>query len=197
MFFYSILVSIINHENGGENLAAIPGKKILMIIAPKGFRDEELFQTKEEIEKEGGAITIASTTLKEAVGMFGARATPHITIDDVNVKDYDAIIFVGGMGSEIYFNDPKAHRLAQDAYSMNKVVTAICIAPSILANAKLLEGRSATVWSGDKKYVDILNHNGASFTGRPVQEDGMIITANGPEAAREFGTAIVKMLSRP
>ena len=176
-------------------MTSILGKKALMIIAPRDFRDEELFHTREEIEKAGGMVTIASTSISEATGMFGAKASPHITIDTVRVEDFDAVIFVGGMGAEIYFDDPRALKIARDAYSMKKLVSAICIAPSILANADILKGRSATVWSGDKKYVDILNDNGARFTGQPVERDGRIVTANGPEAAREFGTTIVKMLS--
>jgi protease I len=126
--------------------------------------------------------------------MFGATADPHTTIDKVNIDDFDAVIFVGGSGSEIYFENPRALQIAKEAYSKNKVVTAICIAPSILANARLLEGRQATVWAGDKKYVNILQSNGASYTGEPVVEDGRIITANGPEAARQFGATIVKKL---
>ncbi|UCH89694.1 MAG: DJ-1/PfpI family protein [Thermoplasmata archaeon] len=177
-------------------MANISGKKALMIIAPKNFRDEELFHTKEEIEKAGGAVTIASTTVGQATGMFGATANPNITIDSANVDEYDVIIFVGGGGSEIYFENPRALQIARDAYSKNKLVTAICIAPSILANAKLLQGRSATVWAGDKKYVGILERNGAKFTGKSVQVDGRIITANGPEAARKFGATIVKNLSK-
>jgi protease I len=174
----------------------ITGKKALMIIAPKNFRDEELFHTKEEIEKAGGAVTVASTTTSQATGMFGATANPQTTIDNVNVDEFDAVVFVGGGGAEIYFNNTTAINIARDAYAKGKLVTAICIAPSILANAKLLEGRRATVWSGDKKYVKILKQNGAKFTGKPVQEDGRVITANGPEAARDFGNAIVRYLNK-
>lgn len=174
----------------------ISGKSVLMIIAPDSFRDEELFHTKDEIEKAGGKVTIASITTDTAKGMFGATAKPNITIYNANVDNHDAIIFVGGSGSEIYFNNETAHRIAKEAYSKNKIVTAICIAPSILANAKLLAGKSATVWAGDKKYVNILITCGANYTGRAVQEDGRIITANGPEAARNFGAAIVKMLGK-
>ncbi len=35
--------------------------KVLLIIAPERFRDEELFLTKEELEKDGHETVIAST----------------------------------------------------------------------------------------------------------------------------------------
>jgi protease I len=172
----------------------ISGKQILMIIAPENFRDEELIHTKEELENAGGTVTVASTTIAEARGMFGATATPDITLDQVNVDNFDAIVFVGGSGSEVYFEHQGAHQIARDAYGKNKLVAAICIAPSILGNAQLLQGKRATVWAGSDKYPNILRAKGAQFTNEPVTQDGKIITANGPEAARAFGKSIVRFL---
>jgi protease I len=174
-------------------MAKITGKKICMIIAHQGFRDEELIYTRKVIEAAGGTVTIASTSTSPARGMFGATATPNILIDQVNVDQYDAIVFVGGMGSETYFNHPTALNIARDAHSKNKIVSAICIAPSILANAGLLRGKRATVWAGDK-YISILRSKGANYTGEQVTQDGRIITGNGPEAAKLFGETIVKAL---
>jgi protease I len=174
-------------------MANISGKRIVMIIAPQNFRDEELIHTREELEGAGGNVTVASSTTGTITGMFGATATPDITLDQVNVDDYDAVIFVGGSGSEVYFNNSTAINIAQNAYSKNKLLTAICIAPSILANAGLLQGKRATVWAGDK-YINILKSKGANYTGEDVTQDGRIITANGPEAARQFGKTIVNNL---
>ena len=174
-------------------MADITGKRVVMIIAPENFRDEELIHTREEIEAAGGIVTVASETTNTATGMFGATTKPNITLNQVNVDDYDAVVFVGGSGSEIYFDNIIAHKIAQDTLSHNKLLTAICIAPSILANANLLQGKRATVWAGDK-YIKILRTNGASYTGESVTQDGRIITANGPEAARQFGRTIVANL---
>ena len=162
-----------------------------MIIAPQNFRDEELIHTREELERAGGKVTVASMTTDSAKGMFGAIAQPDITLEQINVDNFDAIVFVGGSGSEIYFDNPKAQNIAKEAHSKNKLLTAICIAPSILANANLLQGKRATVWAGDK-YINILRSKGANYTGESVTQDNRIITANGPEAARQFGRAIVE-----
>jgi protease I len=175
-------------------MAGIKGKKICMIIAHQGFRDEELIHTRKVLEDAGGEVTIASTSTTPAKGMFGATATPNILIDQINVDQYDAVVFVGGMGSETYFDHPTALNIAKQAYSKNKIVSAICIAPSILANAGLLTGKRATVWAGDK-YINILRSKGANYTGETVARDGRIITGNGPEAAKQFGEAIVRALA--
>ena len=164
-----------------------------MIVAPQNFRDEELIHTRDELERAGGKVTVASTTTGIVTGMFGAKTKPDITLDQVQVDDYDAVVFVGGSGSEVYFNNQTALSIAKETASKNKLLTAICIAPSILANANLLQGKRATVWAGDK-YINILRSKGANYTGESVTQDGKIITANGPEAARQFGKTIIQNL---
>ena len=172
------------------------GKKILMIIAPRDFRDEELLHPKQELERAGASVTIASTVSGPVRGMLGATVRPDLTLDRVSVGDYDAIVFVGGIGSSAYFNDRRAHSIASEAFKMGKRVCAICIAPVTLANAGLLKGKRATVWSSpaDDSYVRMMEAKGAKFTGKPVEVDGNIITARGPDAAREFGRVLVREL---
>jgi protease I len=126
--------------------------------------------------------------------MFGATVRPDIKLEQVRVDDYDAVIFVGGSGSAVYFNDDRALSIAREAFDKRKKTCAICIAPVILANAGVLKGKRATVWNGD--YVEMLEAGGATYTGRPVEVDGNVITANGPKAARDFGRAIAKELAR-
>jgi protease I len=42
--------------------------------------------------------------------------------------------------------------------------------------------------------VKKIESKGAKYTGKSVEVDGNVITANGPTAAREFGRAIAKAL---
>jgi len=165
--------------------------KVLMIIAPRNFRDEELFYTKEELESSGNSVTIASTTTDKATGVLGRTAKPDTTINDINIDDYDAVVFVGGVGSSIYFNNQKAHEIARDAYDKGKVIGAICIAPSTLANAGLLKGKKVTSYPSEERN---LRSKGAVYTGNSVEKDGNIITADGPSSARNFGRMIANSL---
>lgn len=173
----------------------LAGKRIVMVIAHEKFRDEELLHTKDVLTRAGAEVKIASSAITPAVGMLGARVKPDMLLSQIDPTKYDAIIFVGGMGAERYFNDPTVLKLARDAYSIGKVVCAICIAPSILAIAGILNGKRATVWSGEK-YINYLRTHGARYTAEAVTVDGRIITANGPQAAKKFGEAIVEALSK-
>jgi protease I len=166
-------------------------KKVLLVIASKDFRDEELFHTKEEIEKKGNKVVIASTTKSEVKGMLGGVATPDILLDSVNVEDYNAIIFIGGMGSSEYWESKKAHQILNQAYKENKLVGAICIAPTTLLNAGLLNGTKFNSWESE---VEKIKENGGIHEEKSVVVDKNVITANGPDAARSFGQKISELI---
>jgi len=161
--------------------------KAIIIVAPIDFRDEELFETRKALEKRGIKVEVASVGVKEAKGFLGGKTKVDKDVLVVYAKDYDAVIFVGGKGCEIYYDDFVALDLAKEAYNMGKVVAAICAAPTILANADLLIGRKATSYPSQKEHLE---DSGCEFVHEPVVVDGSIITANGPEAAEDFGNAV-------
>jgi protease I len=90
-------------------------------------------------------------------------------------------------------DNEKVRKIFSDFYLQSKPIAAICISPVILAHAGLLKGKKATVWPDGK---DELVKNGAIYTGNPIEIDSGIITANGPLAAKEYGKAILKLISK-
>lgn len=166
-------------------------KKVLMVIAPENFRDEEYLEPRRILENKGCVVTVASTTTKPARGMLGMTVTPDTTIDRVRAGDYDAVLFVGGNGAEVLFGDRRAHLLAREAAAGSGTLGAICVSPTILANAGVLRGKRATVWPAQS---GSLAKGGASYTGQPVETDGRIVTADGPQSATRFGEALVRAL---
>lgn len=168
-------------------------KKVLFIIAHSNFRDEELKIPTEMLESKGAQISIASDVKGEATGMLGAKVDIRLSLAEVNVRSYDAVVFVGGSGATSLFNNGRAHGIAQEAVSDGKVLGAICLAPSILARAGVLKGKKATVFSSE---AGTLKKSGAVYTGGSVERDGMIVTADGPESARQFGQALIEIIYR-
>ena len=167
-------------------------KKIVMIIAQDQFRDEEFFIPKDIFVKRGVYVSVASTTTGSVKGMLGGEAVPDTLIDNVSPIDFDAVLFVGGMGASQYWNDPVAHQLINQANNSNRIVAAICVAPVTLARAGILKGKRATVYSSESNELIAA---GANYTGREVERDGNIITASGPQAAREFAQAVIDALN--
>jgi protease I len=165
----------------------------LMIIAPQNFRDEECFETKEELEKVGVRVIVASLTRGEKKGARGGSIPAELSIGEVNVEDYSAVIFVGGSGAQIYFKNPIALDIARQSYKKGLVTAAICIAPVILANAGVMNGKKATAFDDEMSRAAFSRAN-AVFTGKNVEVDGKIVTGNGPGASREFGRKIAELI---
>ncbi|MDD3053143.1 MAG: DJ-1/PfpI family protein [Endomicrobiaceae bacterium] len=166
-------------------------KKIVFVVAPKVFRDEEYIEPKNMLEKAGIKVVTASTVVGDIYGKIKIKARSEMLVTDISVNDYDAIFFVGGGGSSIYFNDKFIHELARDFYKSDKVVSAICSGSVILANSGILKGKRATVFPGD---AQVLIEGGANYTAKDVEIDGNIITGNGPLAAKVFAEQLIKAL---
>ncbi len=169
-------------------------KTVLMVIAPDIFRDEEYARPKEVLERRGARVVTASVAPGPCRGKLGMLAVANIALSEADAGDYDAVVFVGGGGAAAFFDDTAAHAVAQEMHAEGKVISAICIAPSTLARAGLLAGHRAT--SFPDREQDLVEH-GAIYTAAPVEVDGTLITANGPEAAYDFGEAIADALGLP
>lgn len=171
--------------------------RIAIIIAFRNFRDEEYFIPKEVFENAGAKVTTFSTAVGTAVGTYGGEAQVDKTLEEFAVQNFDAVVFVGGAGAKGLMESLDAHRIAQETVAADKVLGAICIAPTILARAGVLFGKKATVWSSpmDKSAIKILKEEGALYEERSVVVDGKLVTANGPKAAREFGERALLLLT--
>jgi len=164
---------------------------VVMILAPTVFRDEEYAEPKGVLESRGAQVATASVEPGECVGRFGLTATATLSVAEAAEKPWDAVVFIGGGGSRVFFDDAAAHALARAQAERGAVLAAICISPSTLARAGLLRGVHATAFP-DRE--DDLKAHGALWTGDPVTVDGHIITGSGPEAATAFGEAIAEAL---
>jgi len=166
--------------------------KALMVVAHHDFRDEEYEIPRGILEGGGVEVKVASSG-EHATGKFGLKVDPdYLFGNHIPLQEFDAIVFVGGPGAREYFTNHDALDLVRKAIYEDKVLAAICIAPSILANAGVLAGHKATCFP-EEQYN--LEDKGAFYTGRLVERDKKIITGNGPQASEEFGKLILKAIS--
>ncbi len=173
-------------------------KKLLVVIAQKDFRDEELFEPLEEFDKNNIKYDIVSNEKGEHIGMLGAKVNTDLTINDINnINDYDGIVIVGGTGSKEYlWNNEKLLNLVKLFNKEGKVVSAICISPAVLANAEVLNNKKATVYPSEDAIEQLKKGGISELLEDGVVCDGNIITGKSPEFAKKFGEEIVKLLNK-
>jgi protease I len=179
-------------ETMAENLS---GKKVLMIIAFRDFRDQEYFVPRKIFEDSKIEVKTASDKKGTAIGADGGDVNVDFLISEVSVDSFDVIVFVGGPGALEHLDNENSYKLAKETLEKGKVLGAICISPVILAKAGVLSGKKATVWTDfTKSQTRILKENGAIFEEKDVIVDGKIVTGNGPQAAEKFAKEIINLL---
>ena len=189
---FTVIAIITSIYGEGKNMpTTLSGKNVLMIIAAERFQDEEFAQPYNLFTRLGATVKLACSRKGIVKGIFGRQLTPDFLIGACKADDYDAVVFIGGPGATEYFNNSDAHALARDAVSKSKVLGAICIAPVILANAGVLKGKKATVFPSEQPQ---LVSQGARLIQQNVVVDGKIVTAAGPQAAREFAETLARLI---
>ena len=165
--------------------------KILMVLSPKQYQEEELNVPRDYFQDAGYSVVLASKGVTTATGMNGESVQIDLDLKKIELSDYVAVVFVGGEGiySLRLHEDPDYQALAKSTSAQKRLMGAICLAPWILADAGLLNGKRATA-----SETDHIRSKGAIVSDEAVVRDGNIITANGPLASQEFAEAIVSAL---
>lgn len=170
--------------------------RILMIVAPEDFTEQEYFETRRIFDQAKAKVTVASIEKGIALGHDGARIKVDAAIRELAPEQFEGIVIVGGMGAVNSLSKSESLRnLLRAACDQHKVVAAICIAPLILAKAGLLRNKQATCYSAGPIIAE-LTRNGAIYKNEDVLQAERIITANGPEASAAFGKRILEELAK-
>jgi protease I len=166
-----------------------------MTIPPTQFRDEEFFEPRQILESEGAEVTVASTTVRMCHGARGGSVQSTLTIADAKGEDYDALVICGGPSApDLFWNDKKLGELAASMAAAGKVVAAISLSTVVLARAKLLAGKQATVYFLPQA-IQELKAAGATYVSEPLIVQDKLILAEGPTESARFGQAISAALA--
>ncbi|MBO3098909.1 type 1 glutamine amidotransferase domain-containing protein [Gelidibacter pelagius] len=173
-----------------ENL----NKKRVAILATNGFEESELKEPKAALEKAGAEVHIVSEksgTIKSWTdGNWGSEFNVDKTLDDVNQKDYNALMLPGGViNPDTLRKNPKAVKFIKSFFENHKPVGAICHGPWLLAEADVLKGRKITSYSSIK--TDMINA-GANWVDEEVVVDEGLVTSRTPKDLPAFNAKLVE-----
>jgi len=104
------------------------------------------------------------------------------------VAHFDLLLIPGGPGVKALRADGRAAQLARLFVQQGKLIGAICAAPTVLADAGLLEGRRFTA------HFSVHGELPQALGTERVVEDGPLLTSRGAGTALDFGLALVRRL---
>lgn len=179
----------------------------VVFVLPAQYYAESGRRFPDQFQDAGYTVTMASNA-PEVVEVCedtvrDAQPEKNIPVDialaQVRVADYDAVLFIGGLGCQDQWHDEEAHRIAREAIEQGKVVGAAGCASTILAHAGLLQGKTATVCSGDppvkhgQDYCAVLQSQGAVCSKALIVRDGLIVTAK--QTSPYFVAGVIEVIS--
>lgn len=168
----------------------------VLILATDGFEQSELFDPRAALMDAGVEVTLASIETDPIKGMRhdekGETITPDITLDEVDVDKYHALLLPGGVANPDALRlQPEAIEIIRSFASAGKTIAAICHAPWLLIEADLVRGKRIASWPSLR--TDLRNA-GAEPVDEEVVTDGQIITSRNPGDIPAFNDALIAAL---
>jgi protease I len=173
----------------------LDGKKIAILIAPRGTEDPEFAKPKLAVEHEGAEVTVISLEAGEASTVNsdldpGSTYRIDKTIADVSAAEFDGLIVPGGcVGADKLRSSEKVVTFVRDFFTQNKPVAAICHAAWTLVEANVLKGRTLT--SYPTLQTDIRNAGGV-WVDQEVCVDQGLVTSRNPHDLPAFCAKLVE-----
>lgn len=163
-------------------------KRVLVPLVD-GFEEIEAITSIDILRRAGIEVTTAGIGGSTATGSHAITVQPDVPFDKARLKEFDLILLPGGPGTKKLGAAPGLQEMLKDHAARGKPLAAICAAPTILAEAGLLEARRATCYPSVESSM-----RGALLSHDPVVVDGSFITSRGAGTAVPFALAVVEML---
>ncbi|MFN3813276.1 MAG: type 1 glutamine amidotransferase domain-containing protein [Aquificaceae bacterium] len=153
--------------------------KRVCVLLEELVEDIEFLYPYIRFKEEGLEVTSASPQIKEFRGKNGMLFRPDKAIGEVFEENFDCLFIPGGYAPDKLRRYSEVLNMVRRHVEVGKIVAAVCHGPWVLISAKAIKGRKVTGFYAIK---DDIENSGAIYTGKPVEEDGNIITATDPNS---------------
>ncbi len=167
---------------------------MVLVYLANGCEEVEALAPVDIMRRAGLDVRLAGVGGLEITGSHGIKITADITDEDARalLDEADAIVLPGGkLGTENLEGSELVKEAIDHFNKADKLIAAICAAPSILAHRGLLKGKEATVYP---TFEEALISGGAKLSKKYVVQDGNILTGRGMGVSTQFGLKLAEIL---
>ena len=128
---------------------------------------------------------------KQVKGSHGIEVTADCLFADRDYADASVLVLPGGMPGTLNLgNHEGLCELLKKHYGEEKMIAAICAAPSVFGQLGFLNGRIATCYPGFESKLE-----GAIILSTKVAVDGNVTTSKGLGTAIDFSLKLIEQLT--
>jgi serine/threonine-protein kinase len=179
--------------------------KVLFVLPQAGVWFPDFGPARDRLKQLGVDVKVAASFLQPCLCENSQQIVqPDVRLADARASDYDAVAFVGKEVQEFCAimngrSQPEVRRLIGETQQQRKPIAAICAGQLVLADHGVLRGKRAAfpklVWGLMDKF-----DSGAKWDrgqGVVLSDDGLVLTAAGPDDAVPFADKLHELLQKP
>lgn len=165
-------------------------RKEAVIFLAEGFEEIEALTVVDVLRRAGACVRmVAAGSQRQVTGAHEICVEADEVFGEKHYEDADAVILPGGMPGTLHLKAHEGVRAVVQKAAKEKIVAAICAAPTILADLGLLEGKEAVCYPGMEEEM-----HGAVCQSERVVQSGNIITGKGMGTAIDFALKLTEVL---
>lgn len=152
-----------------------------------GFEELEAVAPIALLRRAGVDLTIASKRY-DVIGAHYIHLTDALLLEEINPDEYDALLLPGGPHYRLIEVYEDVLEIIRNFINQNKVVGAICAAPTIIGKLGFLKEKNYTC------FTSMNDDFGGTYLDQKVVVDGNLITARSADASIKFAYELIRKL---
>jgi protease I len=183
------------------------GRKILIVTGDAGESYETLYAYHRFLEAEWEPAIAAPSKRRlhlvihdfepgwdTYVERPGYLVESHLTFDEVDVDEYEAVLVLGGRAPEYLRNDRRLLSIIRTFREQGKWILAICHGIQVLISAGLARGAVMTAYEHIRYEIEA---GGGTYSTEQAVRDGKMVTAQTWQSHPEFYREVFACLGAP
>lgn len=161
----------------------------IAFVVGEDFEDSEFRKPYAALRQSGHEVEVLG--VEAGKHLMGKKGETEVMVEkaakDADPNSYHALVIPGGYSPDHLRTDAGVVKLVTAMANANKVIAAICHAPSLLIEARVVNGRTLTSYPSIK--TDLINA-AVTWVDKEVVIDGNLITSRDPHDIPAFIRAI-------